>query len=102
MISYTNIVMHIEPDRILETWPPIYRGQERPDRERLRLSQLIPSLFSTRIKFFHDAYVLMQGLGHGDAARAHARATDGSGGARPRLERQRHWMMMVNLGKCPI
>jgi hypothetical protein len=40
MTSYTDIVICIEPDRILETWPPIYRGQERPARDRLRLSQL--------------------------------------------------------------
>jgi hypothetical protein len=26
--------------RFLETWPPIYRGQERPGRDRLRLSQV--------------------------------------------------------------
>jgi hypothetical protein len=39
MILYTNIVICIEPDRILETWPPIYRGQERLARDRLRLSQ---------------------------------------------------------------
>jgi hypothetical protein len=32
MISYIEIVIFIEPNRILETWPPIYRGQERPAR----------------------------------------------------------------------
>jgi hypothetical protein len=26
MTSYFDIVICIEPDRILETWPPIYRG----------------------------------------------------------------------------
>jgi hypothetical protein len=51
MISYTNIVICIEPDQILETWPPIYRGQERPARDKLRLSQLSTSLFSTHTKF---------------------------------------------------
>jgi hypothetical protein len=33
MISYTDIVIYIEPGRILETWPPIYRGQKRPARD---------------------------------------------------------------------
>jgi hypothetical protein len=51
MISYTNIVICIEPDRFLETWPPIYRGQERPARDRLRLSQLSTRLFLTHTKF---------------------------------------------------
>jgi hypothetical protein len=50
MISYTDSVICTEPDRILETWPPIYRGQELA-RDRLRLSQLITSLFSSYIKF---------------------------------------------------
>jgi hypothetical protein len=47
---WDHIVIHvaicIEPDRFLETWPPINRGQERPARGRLRLSQLTTSLFS--------------------------------------------------------
>jgi hypothetical protein len=51
MISYADIVILVEPDRILETWPPIYRGQERPTRDRLRLSQLIARLFSPHITF---------------------------------------------------
>jgi hypothetical protein len=34
----SNIVICIEPDWIFEIWPPIYRGQERPARDRLRLS----------------------------------------------------------------
>jgi hypothetical protein len=33
-----DTVICIEPDRILETWSPIYRGQERLVRGRLRLS----------------------------------------------------------------
>jgi hypothetical protein len=41
-----SIVICIEPNRILETWPPIYRGQERPAKDRLRLNQLSTSLFS--------------------------------------------------------
>jgi hypothetical protein len=32
MIWYIDNVNCIEPDRILETRPPIYRGQERPAR----------------------------------------------------------------------
>jgi hypothetical protein len=46
-----SIVICIKPDRICETWPPIYRGQERPARDRLRLSELFTSLFSTHTKF---------------------------------------------------
>jgi hypothetical protein len=46
-----HIVICIEPDRFFETWPPIYRGQKRLARDRLRLSQLATSLFSTRTKF---------------------------------------------------
>jgi hypothetical protein len=45
MISYMDIVFCIEPDKgILETWPPIYRGQERLARGILRLSQLSTTL----------------------------------------------------------
>jgi hypothetical protein len=33
-MSYTDIVICIGPDRFLETWPPIYRGYERPVRDR--------------------------------------------------------------------
>jgi hypothetical protein len=39
-MSYTDVVMCIEPDRFLETWPPIYRGQERTVRDRLKVSQV--------------------------------------------------------------
>jgi hypothetical protein len=46
-----RIVICIGPNRFFETWPPIYRGQERPARDRLRLSQLSTSLFSTCIMF---------------------------------------------------
>jgi hypothetical protein len=46
-----RIVICIEPDRFFETWPPIYRGQERPARDKLRLSELFTSLFSTCTKF---------------------------------------------------
>jgi hypothetical protein len=44
MTSYIDTVICIEPNRILETWPPIYRGQEKPARARLRLSQLSTTL----------------------------------------------------------
>jgi hypothetical protein len=44
MTSYTDIVICIELDQFLGTWPPIQRGQERPARDRLRLSQLSTTL----------------------------------------------------------
>jgi hypothetical protein len=39
-MSYTDIVIRIGPLPILETWPPIYRGQERTERDRLKASQV--------------------------------------------------------------
>jgi hypothetical protein len=39
-MSYVDIVIHPEPLPILETWPPIYRGQERMVRDRLKASQV--------------------------------------------------------------
>jgi hypothetical protein len=40
-------VICIEPDPILETWPPIYRGQEGMVEGRLKASQVEhPSLLS--------------------------------------------------------
>jgi hypothetical protein len=38
-MSYADIVICVGPLPILETWPPIYRGQERMVRDRLRVSQ---------------------------------------------------------------
>jgi hypothetical protein len=37
---YTDIVICIGPLPFLETWPPIYRGQERTVRDRLKASQV--------------------------------------------------------------
>jgi hypothetical protein len=45
-MSYINIIICIKPDRFLETWPPIYRGQERPVRDRLRVSQVDHHVYS--------------------------------------------------------
>jgi hypothetical protein len=45
-MSYTDVVIYIEPDRFLETWPPIYRGQERTVRDRLRISQVDHHVYS--------------------------------------------------------
>jgi hypothetical protein len=39
-MSDIDIVIYIGADRLVETWPPIYRGQERPVRDRLRVSQV--------------------------------------------------------------
>jgi hypothetical protein len=39
-MSYTDIVIHTGPLPILETWPPIYRGQERMERDRLKAGQV--------------------------------------------------------------
>jgi hypothetical protein len=37
-MSYTDVVIYIEPLSFLETWPPIYRGQERTVRDGLKAS----------------------------------------------------------------
>jgi hypothetical protein len=39
-MSYTDIVIRTGPLPILETWPPIYRGQERTEGDRLKPSQV--------------------------------------------------------------
>jgi hypothetical protein len=39
-MSYTDIVICIGSLPFLETWPPIYRGQERTVRDRLKASQV--------------------------------------------------------------
>jgi hypothetical protein len=39
-MSYANVVICIGPLPFLETWPPIYRGQERTVRDRLKASQV--------------------------------------------------------------
>jgi hypothetical protein len=46
-LPYVDIVICIGPLPILETWPPIYRGQERAVKDRLKASQVEhPSLLS--------------------------------------------------------
>jgi hypothetical protein len=46
-LPYVDIVICIGPYPILETWPSIYRGQERTVEARLKASQVeYPSLLS--------------------------------------------------------
>jgi hypothetical protein len=46
-LPYVDIVICIGPYPILETWPPIYRGQEGTVEEREKASQIEhPSLLS--------------------------------------------------------
>jgi hypothetical protein len=44
-MSYVDIVICIGSLPVLETWPPIYRGQERMVRDRLRVSQSSPYVY---------------------------------------------------------
>jgi hypothetical protein len=44
-MSYVDIAICIGSLLILETWPPIYRGQERTVRDRLRVSQSSPYVY---------------------------------------------------------
>jgi hypothetical protein len=44
-MSYVDIVIYIGSLPILETWPPIYRGQERTMRERLKASQVYTHVY---------------------------------------------------------
>jgi hypothetical protein len=39
-MSYVDVVIRVEPLSIPGTWPPIYRGQERTVRDRLKASQV--------------------------------------------------------------
>jgi hypothetical protein len=39
-MSYINIVIRTGPLPILETCPPVYRGQERTERDKLKASQV--------------------------------------------------------------
>jgi hypothetical protein len=51
-LPYVDIVICIGPYLILETWPPIYRGQEGTVEGRLKASQVKhPSLLSTHTYF---------------------------------------------------
>jgi hypothetical protein len=42
-MSYIDIIICIGSLLILETWPPIYRGQERTVKDRLKASQVYTS-----------------------------------------------------------
>jgi hypothetical protein len=53
-MSYTDVVICIGPDRFLETWPPIYRGQERPVRDRLKESQVDHHVYSRYVPCLTD------------------------------------------------
>jgi hypothetical protein len=44
-MSYIDIVICVGRLPYLETWPPIYRGQERMVRDRLRVSQSSPYVY---------------------------------------------------------
>jgi hypothetical protein len=51
-MSYIDIVICIGSLPILETWPPIYRGQERTVGDRLKASQVYtPHLLSIHTLF---------------------------------------------------
>jgi hypothetical protein len=45
-ISYVDIVICIGSFPILETWPPIYRGQERTVMDILKASQVYTPTFT--------------------------------------------------------
>jgi hypothetical protein len=44
-MSYVDIVICIGSLPILETWPPIYRGQERTVRDRLKAIQVYTDVY---------------------------------------------------------
>jgi hypothetical protein len=56
-MSYTDTVICIKPNRFLETWPRIYRGQERPVRDRLRVSQVDHHICSQYTPCLTDPYL---------------------------------------------
>jgi hypothetical protein len=56
-MSYTDIVICIGPNRFLETWPPIYRGQERPVMNRLSVSQVDHHVYSRYTPYLIDLYL---------------------------------------------
>jgi hypothetical protein len=39
-LPYVDVVICIGPYSVLETWPPIYRGQEGTEEGRLKASQV--------------------------------------------------------------
>jgi hypothetical protein len=49
MAPYTNIVICIEPDRILETWPPIYRGPGEADQGQIEIEPIEYHAYSQHI-----------------------------------------------------
>jgi hypothetical protein len=56
-MSYTDTIICIEPDQLLETWPPIYRGQERPAGDKLRLSEVRHHVYSRYMPRLTDLYL---------------------------------------------
>jgi hypothetical protein len=52
-----NIVICIEPDWFLETWPPIYRGPERMVRDKLKVSQIDHHVYSQYTPRLTDPYL---------------------------------------------
>jgi hypothetical protein len=56
-MSYIDIVICVRPLPYLETWPPIYRGQERPVRDRLRVSQVDHHVYSQYTPCLTDLYL---------------------------------------------
>jgi hypothetical protein len=44
-MSYVDIAICVGLLPILETWPPIYRGQERTARDRLKVSQVLHHVY---------------------------------------------------------
>jgi hypothetical protein len=45
-MSYIDVVICIGPLPFLETWPPIYRGQERTVRDRLKSKPKFITMFT--------------------------------------------------------
>jgi hypothetical protein len=44
-MPYVDIVIYVGSLPILETWPPIYRGQEGTVRDRLEASQVYAHIY---------------------------------------------------------
>jgi hypothetical protein len=53
-MSYIDIVICVGPLPILVTWLAIYRGQERTERDRLRVSQSSPHVYFRHIPCLTD------------------------------------------------
>jgi hypothetical protein len=53
-MSYTDVVICIGPLPLLGTWPPIYRGQERTVRDRLKASQVYTYVYFRYTPYLTD------------------------------------------------